>query len=150
MNLKNAAFVRPSSRIKHKKKLCNKKDVPARKHGIWRIMSIRSITRMRPRSSRFLKFGHQRDHLRRNPRRINCRFRTSVHMLTRKDLDSAELETVRVSRNPTKVITANGKEQTNEEATVYVHDFELCVTVQILQDTLAVLRQALRRTRIFI
>ena len=45
-----------------------------------------------------------------------------MHMLSRNDLNLAELETVRVSRTPTKLITANGEVQTNEEATEYVHD----------------------------
>ena len=61
-----------------------------------------------------------------------------MHMRSRKDLNSAELETVRVSRNPTTVLTANGEVPTNEEATVYVHDLELFLTVQILEDTPAV------------
>ena len=63
----------------------------------------------------------------------------STHMLSRKDQNSAELDTIRVSRNPTKVMTANGEMQTNEEATMYVHDLDLFVTVQILKDTPAVL-----------
>ena len=45
-----------------------------------------------------------------------------MHMLSRKDLNSAELDTVRVSRTPTTGMTANGEVQTNEEATVYVYD----------------------------
>ena len=53
-------------------------------------------------------------------------------MLRRKDLSSGELETLRKSRNPTPVITANGEVQTNEEAQVYVHDLHLFVTVQLL------------------
>ena len=44
----------------------------------------------------------------------------------------------RVSSNRTSVTTANGEVQTNEEATVYVHDLVLFVTVQIFEDTLAV------------
>ena len=43
------------------------------------------------------------------------------------------------SRNTTTVITANGEVQTREEAPAYVHDRELFVTVQILDDTPAVL-----------
>ena len=62
-----------------------------------------------------------------------------MHMLSREDLNSAELETVRVSRNPTTVFTANGAVQTKEEATAYVNDLDLFVTVQILEDTPAVL-----------
>ena len=64
--------------------------------------------------------------------------RASMHMLSRTDLRSAELETLQRSRNPTTVITANGEVQTNEEATVYVHDLDLFVTVQIHDDTPAV------------
>ena len=48
-----------------------------------------------------------------------------MHMLSRKDLNFAELETVRVSRNSTTAITANGEVQTNEEATVHVNNFDL-------------------------
>ena len=62
-----------------------------------------------------------------------------MHMPSRKDLDLAELETVRLSRNPTTVMTANGEVQTNEEATVYAFDFvDLFLTVQVLEDTPAV------------
>ena len=63
----------------------------------------------------------------------------SMHMLSRKDLSSAELEALRKSRNPTTVNTANDEVQTSEEAQVYVHDHELFVTVQILDDTPAVM-----------
>ena len=49
-------------------------------------------------------------------------------MLSKKDLDAAELETARVSRNPTKVITANGEVQTNEGAMVHVKDLDVFVT----------------------
>ena len=37
------------------------------------------------------------------------------------------------------VLTANGEVQTNEEAQMYVHDLDLFVTMQLLEDTLAVL-----------
>ena len=49
------------------------------------------------------------------------------------------METMKRSRNPTTVVTANGEVQTNEEAQAYVHDLDLFVTVQILDDTPAVL-----------
>ena len=60
-------------------------------------------------------------------------------MLSEKDLSSDELETLRRSRNPTVVVTANGGVQTNEEAEGNVHDLGLFVTVQLLEDTPAVL-----------
>ena len=49
----------------------------------------------------------------------------SVHMLSRNDLDPAESETVRISKSPTTVVTANGEVQTKEEATVYVKELNL-------------------------
>ena len=59
----------------------------------------------------------------------------SVHMLSKKDLSSGELETLRRSRNPITVVTANEEVQTNEEAQVYLHDLHLFVTVQLFEDT---------------
>ena len=63
----------------------------------------------------------------------------SMHMLSKSDLSSEEMETLRRSRSPTVVVTADGEVQTNEEAKVYVHDLGLFVTVQLLEDTVAVL-----------
>ena len=62
-----------------------------------------------------------------------------MHILSKKDLSSEELVTLRRSRTSTTVVTANGEVQTNEEAQVYVYDTDLFVTVQPLEDTLAVL-----------
>ena len=62
-----------------------------------------------------------------------------MHMVSNKDLNSAELETVRMSRNPTTVMTANGEVQTREDATIYVKDLDLFVTVMLLEETPAVL-----------
>ena len=59
---------------------------------------------------------------------------TSIYMLSKKDLNAAELETVRVSRNPTKIITANCEVQTIQEAVVNVKDLNQFVTVQLLED----------------
>ena len=63
----------------------------------------------------------------------------SMHMLSGKDLSSDELDTLRRSRNPTTVLTANGEVHTNEEAQVYVQDLDLFVTVQLLGETPPVL-----------
>ena len=54
-------------------------------------------------------------------------------------VNSAELETMRTSRSPTTVMTANGEVQTREEATVYVEELDLFVTVMLLEETPAVL-----------
>ena len=60
-------------------------------------------------------------------------------MVSKKDLNKAELETVRISKNPIMVVTANGEVQTEEEATVYVRELDLLLTVMLLEDTPAVL-----------
>ena len=44
----------------------------------------------------------------------------SMHMISKKYLNSAEMDTLTKSCSPTIVITANGEVQTHEEATVYV------------------------------
>ena len=63
----------------------------------------------------------------------------SMHMVSKRDLDSAEVETMRTSRSPTMVVTANGEVQTREEATVYVKELDLFVTVVLLEETPTVL-----------
>ena len=62
-----------------------------------------------------------------------------MHIPSKTDLSSDELETLRRSRSHTVVVTADGQVQTNEEAQVCVGDLGLFVTVQLLEGTLAVL-----------
>ena len=62
-----------------------------------------------------------------------------MHVVSKRDLNSAELETMRTSRSPTTVMTANGEAQTREEATVYVKELDLFVTIVLLEETHAVL-----------
>ena len=62
-----------------------------------------------------------------------------MHMISKKDLNSTELETVTISISPTTVIAANGEVQTHEEATVYVKELDIFVTMKVLEDTPAVL-----------
>ena len=44
-----------------------------------------------------------------------------MHMISKKDLNSAEMDTLTKSCSPTIVIKANGEVQTHEEATIYVY-----------------------------
>ena len=62
-----------------------------------------------------------------------------MHVISKKDLNSAELETVTTSRSPTTAITANDEVQTHEEATVCVKELDLFLTMRVLEDTPAVL-----------
>ena len=62
-----------------------------------------------------------------------------MHMISKKDLNSAEMDTLTKSCSPTIVITANGEEQTHEEATVYVKELDIFLTMKALEDAPAVL-----------
>ena len=62
-----------------------------------------------------------------------------MHMIRKKDLNSAEMDTLTKSCSPTIVITANGEVQTHEEATVYVKVLDIFLTMKVLEDTPAVL-----------
>ena len=63
----------------------------------------------------------------------------SMHMISKKDLNDAEMGTLTKSCSPTIVITANGEVQTHEEATVYVKELGIFLTMKVLENTPAVL-----------
>ena len=63
----------------------------------------------------------------------------SMHMISKKDLSDAEMDTLTKSCSPTIVITANGGVQTHEEATVYVKELDIFLTMIVLENTPAVL-----------
>ena len=56
-------------------------------------------------------------------------------MSKKKELTSEELHAVRVCPRPTTVITATGSIDTNEEATMFMKDLDMFVTIQLLEDT---------------
>ena len=85
----------------------------------------------------------------------------SMHLMSKKELCSDELDTVRSSvlivlsvpkTKTTVVLTANGDVHTHEEAQVFVHDLDFFVTVQLLEGTPGVLIawKTLRRPRKFL
>ena len=49
----------------------------------------------------------------------------SMHMISKKDLSEAEMDTLTKSCSPTIVITAIGEVQTHEEAIVYVKELDI-------------------------
>ena len=62
-----------------------------------------------------------------------------MHMISKKDLSDAEMDTLTKSCSPTIVITANGEVQTHEEATVYVKELDIFLTMKVIENTPAVL-----------
>ena len=62
-----------------------------------------------------------------------------MHVIRKKDLSDAGMDTLTKSCSPTKFITANGEVQTHEEATVHVKELEKFLTMKVLENTPAVL-----------
>ena len=54
-----------------------------------------------------------------------------MHMISKKDLNSAEVDTLTTSRSPTTLITANGEVHTHEEAIVYVKELDIFLTMKL-------------------
>ena len=54
-----------------------------------------------------------------------------MHMISKKDLSDAEMDTLTRSCSPTIVITATGEVQTHEEAIVYVEELDIFLTVTV-------------------
>ena len=63
----------------------------------------------------------------------------SMHMISKKDLNDAEMDTLTKLCSPTIVIIANGEVQAHEEATVYVKELDIFLTMKVLENTPAVL-----------
>ena len=63
----------------------------------------------------------------------------SMHMICKKDLSNAEMDTLTKSCSLAIVITANGEVQTHEEAIVYVKELDIFLTMKVLENTPAVL-----------
>ena len=63
----------------------------------------------------------------------------SMHMISKKDLSEAEMETLTKSCSPTIVKNADGEVQTQEEAIVYVKELDMFLTLKVLENTPAVL-----------
>ena len=79
-------------------------------------------------------------------------FGAAMHMISKKDLISVEMDTLTKSCSPAIVITANGEVQTHEEAIVYVKELEKILDYESPRKHASsiVARKALRWKRIFL
>ena len=62
-----------------------------------------------------------------------------MHLISKKNLSDAELDTLTKSCSLTIVITANGEVQTHEEAIVHVKELDIFLTMKVFENTSAVL-----------
>ena len=63
----------------------------------------------------------------------------SMHMISKKDLSDAEMDTLTKSCSPATVTTANGEVQTYEEAILCVKELDIFLTMKVLDNTPAAL-----------
>ena len=108
------------------KRLKDKSDVPKARLGILPRTYTSSKRTTRLHSSRLQKSGFSQM-LQQESRRREFVVDSGaiMHMVSKKNLNSAELETMRTSRSPSKVTTANGEVITTKEATENVKQLRL-------------------------
>ena len=124
-------------RIGLKKRRNGKSDVPVKQRGGWPKISEK--LKEKHKTAFFSPSGNwclsAPSTLKQEERELDVDSRASMHIISKKGSNSAELETVTTSRSPTTVITANGEVQTHEEATVHVKELDILLTVKVLEDT---------------
>ena len=112
LNLMSLVLMLQNLRAALRKKHCNKNGAPAEMHWKWRNMSTSSKKRTKPHSTRLQKEVWSLpapSSTKPVERELVVDSRASMHMLSKKDLNLVELETVQVSRISTTVITAKGE-----------------------------------------
>ena len=111
------------------------------REAAWRLAkSILKLKEKKQHCSHLRKIGACLRHqfLKLEEREFVVHSGASMHMISKKDLSEAEMDTLTKSCSPTIVITANGEMQTHEEATVYVKELNIFLTMKVLEDTPAV------------
>ena len=127
-------------RIGLRRRQSSKSKVPAKQRGGWLKASSKLMEKNRaaffsPSENRCLPASI----LKTEEREFVVDSGASMHMISKKDLNSAEMDTLTKSCSPTIVITANGEVQTHEEATVYVKELDIFLTLKVLENTPVVL-----------
>ena len=127
-------------RIVHKKRQNGKSDVPVKQRwrlakNIQKLKEKNKATFFSPSENRCLPAST----LKPEEREFVVDSGASMHMISKKDLSDAEMDTLTKSCSPMIVITANGEVQTHEEAIVYVKELYIFLTMKVLDNTPAVL-----------
>ena len=98
VRLMSVAFARQNSENDHMRRPCTKKDAPAEKHGIWRNIFTSSRMRTMLRFTRVMPAPTSKGQ---EEREFVVDSGKPMHMLSKKDLSSDELDTLPRSRNST-------------------------------------------------
>ena len=136
----SAAPTLQNLRIGLRRRQSGKSKVPAKQRGSWpksvlKLEEQERATFFSPSKNRCLPASN----LKPEEREFVVDSGASMHMISRKDLSDAEMDTLTKSCSPTIVITANGEVQTHEVATVYVKELDIFLTMKVLDNTPAVL-----------
>ena len=127
-------------RIGLRKRRSGKSDVPVKQRGDWPRMS--KILKVKSTAAFFSPSENRSvpapSNLEPEEREYVVDSGASMHMISKKDLNSVEMDTLTKSCSPTTVITANGEVQTHEEATVYVKELDIFLTMKVFENTPAV------------
>ena len=128
-------------RIGLKRRQSGKSKVPAKQRGSWpkdvlKLKEHERATFFSPSENRCLPASTLKNLRNEN---LCVDSGASMHMISKKDLSDAEMDTLTKSCSPTIVITANGEVQTHEEATVHVNELGVFLTMKVLENTPAVL-----------
>ena len=123
-------------RIVHKRRQSGKSKVPAKQRGSWpkvflKLKEKNKATFFSSPENRCLPAST----LKPEEGEFVVDSGASMHMISKKDLSKALTK----SCGPTIVKTANGEVQTHEEATVYVKELDIFLTLKVLENTPAVL-----------
>ena len=140
VTLISAAPTLQKFRIGLRKRQSGKSKAPAKQRGSWpkvcsKLKEQERATFFSPSENRCLPTSS----LKTEEREFVVDSGASMHMISKKDLSSAEMDALTKSCCPTIVITANGEVQTHEEATVYVKELDVFLTMKVLENTPAVL-----------
>ena len=131
-------------RIGHKKRQNGKSDVPVKQSGGWPKVLFSKKKNQEKNKTPFFSLSENwclaaPSTNKPEEREFVVDSGASMHMISKKDLNSAEMDTLTISCSPTIIITANGEAQTHEEATVYVKELDIFLIVTVLENTPAVL-----------
>ena len=127
-------------RIGLKKRQNGKSDVPVKQRGSW----PKNIQKLKEKHNTAF-FSPSENRCLPAPSTLKPEEREFVvdsgasNMISKKYLNDAEMDTLTNSCSSMIVITANGEVQTHEEATVYVKELCVFLTMKVLEDTPAVL-----------
>ena len=119
-----------------KRRQNGKSNVPIKQRG-----SKNYRTKINLHSFHLRKIGACRRHhsLKPEERELVLDSGASMHMISKKDLSKAEMDTLTKSCSLLIVITTNGGVQTHEEAIVHVKELDIFFTLKVLDNTPAVL-----------